>query len=238
MGSGRQSTRSLTTGGAQEARTPGRRVSQGHGGVGHAHRVGSRRGVESAHRMEYSEVLSATASRLSTRCGHMRGGGATTGIFGAASACFTTSTGNGIRPSSGTPSREPFLKAAGYPGGFRRERLSHADSSGVPRGRLLEHHLFACGELSGVIHSCGLVGPTGLDGIKPTSVTQKLKDRASPLRSAATTFGTAPRESDASVTSTSASSSRRCCRSLRTWACRCPAPRRPAAVAGQPQRRQ
>ena len=72
---------------------------------------------------------------------------------------------------------EAFLADAGYPDWFRRAVLSHADHSGVPRESVLEHHLFACDELSGFLHACGLVRPTGLAGITPKSVKKKLKDK-------------------------------------------------------------
>ena len=76
-------------------------------------------------------------------------------------------------PSEG----EPVLAAAGYPDAFRRAILSHADHTGVTRESPLEHHLFACDELSGFIHAVGLVRPTGLEGITPKSVKKKLKDK-------------------------------------------------------------
>jgi predicted hydrolase (HD superfamily) len=40
---------------------------------------------------------------------------------------------------------------------------------------MLKKTLFACDELSGFVHACGLVRPTGLDGLEPTSVKKKLK---------------------------------------------------------------
>jgi predicted hydrolase (HD superfamily) len=45
----------------------------------------------------------------------------------------------------------------------------------MPRDTLLKKTLFACDELSGFIHACGLVRPTGLDGLEPKSVRKKLK---------------------------------------------------------------
>jgi predicted hydrolase (HD superfamily) len=72
---------------------------------------------------------------------------------------------------------EPILAAAGYPDWFRRAILSHADHTGVSRETPLEKHLFACDELSGFLHACGLVRPTGLAGITPKSVKKKLKDK-------------------------------------------------------------
>jgi predicted hydrolase (HD superfamily) len=40
---------------------------------------------------------------------------------------------------------------------------------------MLKKVLFACDELSGFVHACGLVRPTGLDGLEPKSVGKKLK---------------------------------------------------------------
>jgi len=74
-------------------------------------------------------------------------------------------------PSEG----EPVLAAAGYPDWFRRAVLSHAAHTGVPRETPLEHHLFACDELAGFVHACGLVRPQGLEGLTPKSVKKKLK---------------------------------------------------------------
>ena len=41
--------------------------------------------------------------------------------------------------------------------------LSHAEHLGLPRDTPLKKTLFACDELSGFIHACGLVRPDGLD---------------------------------------------------------------------------
>jgi putative nucleotidyltransferase with HDIG domain len=69
----------------------------------------------------------------------------------------------------------PILREEGYPEELVRAVLSHADHAGVPRESPLEHTLFACDELSGFVHACGLVRPTGLDGLEPKSVRKKLK---------------------------------------------------------------
>jgi predicted hydrolase (HD superfamily) len=45
----------------------------------------------------------------------------------------------------------------------------------VPRDTPLKKALFACDELSGFVHACGLVRPTGLAGLEPKSVKKKLK---------------------------------------------------------------
>jgi putative nucleotidyltransferase with HDIG domain len=69
----------------------------------------------------------------------------------------------------------PFLREEGYPEELVRAVLSHAEHLGLPRETRLEKTLFACDELSGFIHACGLVRPTGLDGLEPKSVRKKLK---------------------------------------------------------------
>ena len=53
--------------------------------------------------------------------------------------------------------------------------LSHAEHLAIPRETLLQKTLFACDELSGFVHACGLVRPTGLEGLEPKSVRKKLK---------------------------------------------------------------
>ena len=44
--------------------------------------------------------------------------------------------------------------------------LSHAEHLEIPRDTLLKRVLFACDELSGFVHACGLVRPTGLEGLE------------------------------------------------------------------------
>ncbi len=53
--------------------------------------------------------------------------------------------------------------------------LSHAEHLGLPRDTPLKKVLFACDELSGFVHACALVRPTGLEGLEPKSVRKKLK---------------------------------------------------------------
>ncbi|MCU0308420.1 MAG: HD domain-containing protein [Thermoleophilia bacterium] len=73
---------------------------------------------------------------------------------------------------------EPVLRDLGYPDWFRRAILAHADHTGVPRVTPLEHHLYACDEMSGFVHACALVRPQGLEGLEPRSVRKKLKQRS------------------------------------------------------------
>ncbi len=46
------------------------------------------------------------------------------------------------------------------------------------RNSLLDHYLYACDELAGFIVACSLVNPERLDGVKISSVTKRLKDKA------------------------------------------------------------
>jgi putative nucleotidyltransferase with HDIG domain len=69
----------------------------------------------------------------------------------------------------------PILREEGYPEELIETVLSHAEHLGRPRDTLLKKTLFACDELSGFVHACGLVRPAGLDGLEPKSVKKKLK---------------------------------------------------------------
>jgi putative nucleotidyltransferase with HDIG domain len=69
----------------------------------------------------------------------------------------------------------PILREEGYPEELIEAVLSHAEHLGLPRDTPLKKVLFACDELSGFVHACGLVRPTGLDGLEPKSVRKKLK---------------------------------------------------------------
>jgi predicted hydrolase (HD superfamily) len=81
-----------------------------------------------------------------------------------------------LHPQAGAP----FLRERGYPEWFVRAVLSHADHLQDSAGREsdLEHVLFACDELAGFVHACGLVRPDGLATLEPRSVRKKLKQRS------------------------------------------------------------
>jgi putative nucleotidyltransferase with HDIG domain len=69
----------------------------------------------------------------------------------------------------------PILREEGYPEEIVGAVLSHAEHLAMPRDTQLKKTLFACDELAGFVHACGLVRPTGLDGLEPKSVKKKLK---------------------------------------------------------------
>jgi putative nucleotidyltransferase with HDIG domain len=69
----------------------------------------------------------------------------------------------------------PILREEGYPEEVVETVLSHAEHLGLPRDTPLKKALFACDEMSGFIHACALVRPTGLEGLEPKSVKKKLK---------------------------------------------------------------
>jgi putative nucleotidyltransferase with HDIG domain len=69
----------------------------------------------------------------------------------------------------------PILREEGYPEEIVDTVLSHANHLHLPRDTQLKKSLFACDELSGFVHACGLVRPTGLEGLEPKSVRKKLK---------------------------------------------------------------
>jgi putative nucleotidyltransferase with HDIG domain len=71
-----------------------------------------------------------------------------------------------------------ILREEGYPEEVIDAVLSHAEHLAIPRDTPLKRTLFACDELSGFVHACGLVRPTGLDGLEPKSVRKKLKQPA------------------------------------------------------------
>src|SRR5213083_1605457 len=69
----------------------------------------------------------------------------------------------------------PILREEGYPEAVIEGVLSHASHLGLPRDTPLKKTLFACDELCGFIHACGLVRPDGIETLEPKSVKKKLK---------------------------------------------------------------
>ena len=69
----------------------------------------------------------------------------------------------------------PILRDEGYPEVVIEAILSHAEHLALPRDTLLKKTLFACDELSGFVHACGLVRPDGIETLEPRSVKKKLK---------------------------------------------------------------
>ena len=72
----------------------------------------------------------------------------------------------------------PILRERGYPEWFIRAILSHADHLHLERETDLERVLYACDEISGFVHACGLVRPDGLATLEPPSVKKKLKQKS------------------------------------------------------------
>src|SRR5919109_636249 len=69
----------------------------------------------------------------------------------------------------------PILRAEGYPEELVEAVLSHAEHLELPRDTKLKKTLFACDELAGFVHACGLVRPDGIETLEPKSVRKKLK---------------------------------------------------------------
>jgi len=69
----------------------------------------------------------------------------------------------------------PILREEGYPEEVIEGVLSHGSHLGLPRDTLLKKTLFACDELAGFVHACGLVRPEGIETLEPKSVKKKLK---------------------------------------------------------------
>ena len=71
----------------------------------------------------------------------------------------------------------PILRARGVPEQTIRCILSHAEHTGVPRRSTMEHALFACDELTGLITAVALVRPSrSLLDLEVGSVRRKWKD--------------------------------------------------------------
>jgi putative nucleotidyltransferase with HDIG domain len=68
-----------------------------------------------------------------------------------------------------------ILREEGYPDELIESVLSHAEHLAMPRDTDLKKALFACDELAGFIHACGLVRPDGIETLTPKSLKKKLK---------------------------------------------------------------
>ena len=69
----------------------------------------------------------------------------------------------------------PILRDEGYPEALVEAVLSHAEHLAMPRDTALKKTLFACDELAGFVHACGLVRPDGIATLEARSVRKKLK---------------------------------------------------------------
>jgi putative nucleotidyltransferase with HDIG domain len=69
----------------------------------------------------------------------------------------------------------PVLRERGYPDWFVRAIQSHGNHTGVARESQLERTLYACDEVAGFVHACGLVRPDGIATLEVKSVRKKLK---------------------------------------------------------------
>ena len=71
------------------------------------------------------------------------------------------------------------LREGGYPEEVVHAVLAHrSEYTGVEPETDLDRVLYACDEISGLIHASCLMRPNGIDDIKPKSVLKKLKDKA------------------------------------------------------------
>jgi putative nucleotidyltransferase with HDIG domain len=68
-----------------------------------------------------------------------------------------------------------ILREEGYSEELIDSVLSHAEHLQMPRDTDLKKALFACDELAGFVHACGLVRPDGIETLTPKSVKKKLK---------------------------------------------------------------
>ena len=69
----------------------------------------------------------------------------------------------------------PILREEGYPEELIEAVLSHAEHLSLARDTPLKKTLFACDELAGFVHACGLVRPDGIATLEPRSVRKKLR---------------------------------------------------------------
>lgn len=68
---------------------------------------------------------------------------------------------------------------ADYPAEMKQAILAHAPSlTGVKADSLLDRYLFACDELSGLMHAVSLMRPNGFADMQVKSVKKKIKDKS------------------------------------------------------------
>ena len=71
------------------------------------------------------------------------------------------------------------LARRGYPEWVTRAILSHANYSGIARESRLEHTLFACDEMAGIVTAAALVRPSkSVLDLEASSVVKRMKDKA------------------------------------------------------------
>jgi len=72
-----------------------------------------------------------------------------------------------------------ILEERGCPAFVVRAILSHGQHTGTPRESMLEHTLFACDEMAGLITAAALVRPSkSVRDLEPASVLKRMKDKA------------------------------------------------------------
>jgi len=71
-----------------------------------------------------------------------------------------------------------ILIEKGYPENIRAAIMGHAPYTKVERKTKMAQCLFACDEVSGFVIAVALVRPKKLEGLEPSSVKKKLKDKA------------------------------------------------------------
>lgn len=74
----------------------------------------------------------------------------------------------------------PILEEAGYGKDFIDAILGHAypDRTNVPRESLMAKYLFACDEITGLVHAYSLMKEGGIKNVEPKGVIKKMKDKA------------------------------------------------------------
>ena len=100
----------------------------------------------------------------------------------------------------------PILREEGYPEVVIEGVLSHAEHLAMPRDTPLKKTLFACDELSGFIHACGLVRPDGIDDARAEVGARRSSSSRRSRPACTVTRSTAARRSSASSSTTTSAS--------------------------------